>query len=380
MPKFNKEDSGSLSDKSEDLFDSPGNSRSSTPSTLILSDTEITPSQKPSSESTAQEATGSKRGHWVQNFTIPWEKFPKALLEACKRKVRPSSSDRREMVRILCDEIHQQCPLPGRKNLSKIAEMVVEKYSESFCDSIGDTILGTGYGSLRKQMEERLFNENRKAKKSGLLTRKLSAADDDDLESNVKSGKKPTRDSYGCINWQPDSFPENESEATQQEKQKWLIEEFRKKNQDNEKVALFMKQTYASQRLLINRNKPKPPSIAEIKDQWPFLFEMGTMLQHFEDLMGFDLKIVLQQSLEEKASVIYDFMKQEYINKKKLKESLLEIDTAMAVENSKIPQMSGVYLLLLRYFGEQEDLMIRCFEVSKRSVFTDFILVNNNIN
>ena len=41
--------------------------------------------------------------------------------------------------------------------MSKIASMIVEKHKESFCDVVGDTVVGSGYESLRKQMEERLF-------------------------------------------------------------------------------------------------------------------------------------------------------------------------------------------------------------------------------
>ncbi|CAB3977263.1 Hypothetical predicted protein [Paramuricea clavata] len=168
--------------------------------------------------------------------------------------------------------------------------------------------------------------------------------------------KQPISDSFGCVNAQ------NQSDGSQKEKEEWLISEFPKKDRDMEKVSLFMKQTYASQRLLINRSKPNVPSIMEIKDQWPFLFETDMMLQHFEELMGFNLQVILQRSLEEKASVIYDFMKQEHPSKKKVRESLLEIDTAMALDESKIPQMAGVYLLVLAYFGEPEDMMIRSYD------------------
>ena len=87
-------------------------------------------------------------------------------------------------------------------------------------------------------------------------------------------------------------------------------------------------------------------------------------MQHFEQLMGFDLKVVLQRSLEEKAKVVYNFMKLEHSSQKKVKEALDKIDAAMETERSNIPQMDGVYLLLLAYFGESGNHMLRCFDVS----------------
>lgn len=69
--------------------------------------------------------------------------------------------------------------------------------------------------------------------------------------------------------------------------------------------------------------------------------------------MGFDFKVVLQRSLEEKAKVVYNFMKQEHLSKMKVKKTLDIIGAAMGTERSNILQMDGLYLLLLAYFGEQ---------------------------
>lgn len=311
------------------------------------------------------EDRGPKRANWVENFKIPWYKFPQPLLDGCENKARPTPKHRREMIRILCEDIRQHCAFPGRKTLAKISEMVVAKYSYSFRDDIGDTVLGTGFESFRKQMEERLYNESRREKKLNSLTKKLNSSNDEDLSAAEKVRKKPMSDSYGCVNWQPNSYPKDENEESQKEKQEWLSAEFTKKERDKKTVALYMKQTYASQRLLINRGKPNIPSIQEVKNQWPFLFETDMLLQHFEQLMGFNLQIVLQQSLEKKASAIYEFMKQERMKTKKVREVLLEIDTAMRQDDSKIPQTAGSYLLLLAFFEEPEDQMIRCYDVRK---------------
>lgn len=320
-----------------------------------------TPTTSPDTCSSTKKTDKLQHGYWVQQFAIPWSKMPQSLIDACERKVRPKPRDRREMVRILCDSIRNHSTLPGRENLSKIANMVVTKYKESFCDIVGDTVVGTGYESLRKQLEERLFNLSRKKSKSSSILAKL-AADDGNSEPPAKM-KKPVSDSYGCVNWQPDAFPENENDETQKEKQQWLIREHPKDVVDKPKVKLLMKQTYTSQRLLINRQKPMPPTINEIKELWPFLFCKDYLLQHFEELMGFQLQAVFQKTVEQKSSVIYDYMKQE-VSKKKVKQSIKLIEDTMALQESKAAIMAGVCLLLLAYFDEEEDNMIRFFDVS----------------
>jgi hypothetical protein len=304
-----------------------------------------------------------KHGHWVQDFEIPWYKMPQSLLQACKQKVRPKPSDRREMVRIVCDDIRKHSTLPGRKNLSKIASTIVAKHKESFCDVVGDKVIGSGYESLRKQMEERLFNLNREGKKTSSFGEKLNEVDGTS-EPPAKKTRKPVKDSYGCVNWQPDSYPENENKETQKEKQEWLISEYAKADQDKQdQVKHFMKLTYTSQRRFINKQKPMPPTVDEIKELWPFLFFKDYLLQHFQELMGFELHVVFMETVERKAKVIFDYMKQE-LSRKRVKDSVKLIEDAMEFREPKAVKMTGVCFLLLAYFDEEEEKMIRCFDVS----------------
>ena len=196
-----------------------------------------------------------------------------------------------------------------------------------------------------------MANLNRKGDKAAV---KLDvSSDEEDSERKGKSRKRVLHDSYGCINWQPDMLPSDETTASQKAKEEWLLEEFSKKDADRKKVLLFMDKTYTSQRLLINKNDPKNPvSIKEIKSRWPFLFDKECMFVHFEKLMGFKIQDVLQKSLQTKAGTIFEFMKSNGAQKAKVKQTLWHIEAAMSLEKSKAPQMTGVYLLLMAYFGE----------------------------
>ncbi|XP_028414156.1 uncharacterized protein LOC114537220 [Dendronephthya gigantea] len=316
-------------------------------------------------QSDNDSASGGKTSnYWINNFQIPWNKFPKSLLDACTSKVRPTLRDRREMVRIICDDIKMHTSLPGRRNLARIAEMMVSKYKDSFCDTIGDTVIGSGYESLRKQLEEKMANLNRKAGKA-IVKLSVSSDDDNDSETKIKGKKRPGADSYGCINWQPDALPTNETPSSQKSKQDWLVSEFPKKNQDKNKVLQFMENTYTSQRLLINQTDPNPVPVQEVQIQWPFLFEKDCMFQHFELLMGFKIQKVMIESIGDKADTIFKFMKECVVpSKKNLKQLLIRIEAAMSAEKMQVPQIDGVFLMLLAYFEEPQELMIKSFDVT----------------
>ena len=121
------------------------------------------------------------------------------------------------MVRIMCDDIKEYTSLPCRKNLSKVAETVVAKHKESFCDVIGDSVIGSGYQSLLKQLEERMVNLDRKGDKAAV---KLDlSSDEEDSERKDKLRKRVLHHSYGCINWQPDLLPSDETTASQKAKE-----------------------------------------------------------------------------------------------------------------------------------------------------------------
>ena len=298
------------------------------------------------------------KGRWVEHFKIPWSKMPKSLISACERNIRPTASDRREFVRILCRSIREHSTFPGRKNLTKIASMVVEKYRASFIDVVGDTVIDSGYESLRKQLEERIFNENRKR-----ATTSCDQLNDQGESSKSPKRKKPVADAYGCVNWQPDTLPDNETNESQREKQLWLISEHHKEVPDKMTVTRFMKETYVSQRHFINRQKPLPPTIQEIKNGWPFLFSKEYLLQHFDELMGFELAEIFQKTVEQKASIIFNFMKED-VPKKKVKDTVRLIENVAMSQDGKATVIAGVWSLLLSYFDEDVDHMIRYFDVS----------------
>lgn len=62
--------------------------------------------------------------------------------------LQPIPSARREMVRILVDDICKISQKPGKKALATIAHKIVKKYPKYFLDEIEGTLFGFGYDSL----------------------------------------------------------------------------------------------------------------------------------------------------------------------------------------------------------------------------------------
>ncbi|KAJ8034878.1 hypothetical protein HOLleu_21896 [Holothuria leucospilota] len=248
---------------------------------------------------------------WVQSFKIPWEEMPENLIALCESKKRPKPSMRREMVRKIIKAVCQVTETPGKKNLDRIAETVVNKYPASFRDQIDDRVIGSGYASLAKQLLNRFENVHRQPVDS--LRKRIyevsSGGDEDDCPDSGRNDRVDRTDSYGCINWQPSKFPSKESVDTQRSHQLWLQEEHRKVVWDKEEVSKKMQLTYTSQRLTINKGKF---SIAEIIEKWPFLSEEDFLLEHFKELVGINLKQELLNSVTTKAPKIFRSVSKTY--------------------------------------------------------------------
>ncbi|KAK6494164.1 hypothetical protein HHUSO_G641, partial [Huso huso] len=169
---------------------------------------------------------------WFLRFEIPWEKLPTDLLYKLER---PSPKQRREMIRLIINEVTGVCKRPSKKHLTDIARRIVAKYPKSLQDVIEGHII---------------------------ITKKMMA-------------------------------------------------------------------TYYTQRKDIIRGM----ETEKIRREWPFLFEMPGLQAHFRALTGVQLE--------------GNF----------LRPVLAQIEVAKKDTKSKLPEMPGLVLLLLAYFGEDDKQM-----------------------
>ena len=104
------------------------------------------------------QSSGNAEPGWPYRFIVPWESFPKALLECCEDSKVPHPTDRREMIRILADSIMKVQPNVTRKSVEPIAHSLIVKYSKSFMDMADGIPMGSGHSSLTNQLVNGIQN------------------------------------------------------------------------------------------------------------------------------------------------------------------------------------------------------------------------------
>ncbi|KAL3969870.1 metabotropic glutamate receptor 7 [Sarotherodon galilaeus] len=246
------------------------------------------------SSSTSTTMYNHYSSSWVSHLQIPWERFPLRLSHAITRGDRAHPEDRGSMVRIVVEAMHVHCRNPKRASCEEVAKIIVNRYPQTFADFTekGER-LGCGHYSLLRSIKSRVEHVNRDNTTHRLRQTKRTRNEEDySPNSNATSPKKVRClvDSYSCINWQPVELPEGETPASLEEKKHILLTIFNSQGPgavERPDVDDFMCLTYISQQQLINSCPSL--SVAEIQEQWPFLFTRKGLSNHFYKLTGIDI-------------------------------------------------------------------------------------------
>uniref|UniRef100_I3KCD3 Uncharacterized protein n=1 Tax=Oreochromis niloticus TaxID=8128 RepID=I3KCD3_ORENI len=311
------------------------------------------------SETSSHPPHPSSSTSWVSHLQIPWERFPLRLSHAITRGDRAHPEDRRCMVRIVVEAMQVHCRNPKRASCEEVAKIIVNRYPQTFADFTekGER-LGCGHYSLLRSIKSRVEHVNRDNTTHRLLPTVM--------QPHLKKGRCLV-DSYGCINWQPVELPEGETPASLEEKKHILLTIFNSEGPgavERPDVDDFMCLTYISQRQLINSCPSL--SVAEIQEQWPFLFTQKGLSNHFYKLTGTDISERLSQALITKGRRIIN-----YFSSQKLKWNLgirtliQQIESEGVLTNNKVG--TAAILLMMKYYKEDEDsLFVLADETSTR--------------
>lgn len=161
------------------------------------------------------------------------------------------------------------------------------------------------------------------------------------------------RDSYGCVRWQPEDYPDGETSALLEKKLEMLDIFSREglKGAERGRVEDLMAITYAKQQEYTNANPSK--SIPDVGKEWPYLFSHKFLLSHFTtptDWMDFFSSQITRWRKEVKAVV---------------KEALKE--------GRKGPDGLAAMLVMLAHFKEQEDSLFLHADVSSFFIFKNYL-------
>ncbi|XP_031167416.1 uncharacterized protein LOC116058713 [Sander lucioperca] len=206
-----------------------------------------------------------------ETYDVPWHKMPPNLMLALSEKKRPKPKERRELVRIVIDDVlSKERGRPGRAKLREIAKKIVEQYPCSFQDRElnGTKVIGTGYDALFIQLENRLENIRRPFTFSS--TKRPAEAED------AVRKKSTLSDRYGCVEWQPaiEDIAELESK------------------QDDLKTCNYQQRKHCK----------------TVLEEWPFLFEAVHLFDHTCTLLGLPVQTKLAEEMSRKGKSIKDFL------------------------------------------------------------------------
>lgn len=290
----------------------------------------------------SQSASGFNR--WQETFEVPWEKMPQEVQSAIANAKRPAPDKRRQMIRILVDEIRKFDPNPPRNECLIICQNIVKEYPSSFADMTpGGVIICGGFTSLLTQVKTRIENINR----AGTLKR---------LRSSRRSGPMPkSADSYGCTQFQPEPPPEENSE-TLEEKRQQLMNIYSQEgiqSGDRTEVISLMKTTYCLQRDQINQTPAA--SIENLRIQWPYLFIPRGLYHHFELLTGINVLRALESSIDECGKGIEKYLRIKAKSK---------VAQSVSSEGEDGELALRVIQLLMNYFSEKTEALILLADVS----------------
>ena len=285
------------------------------------------------------------------------------LRKACDEKSVPDKKNLLAFNRVVGDKIHAVNQRPGKKALSIIASKICARYPDTFKDFVpGFGTLGDGTTSVLQRLVNYIDSKNRTGANS-LRRRLYSKPEEEGGEERGKKRKASSaflKDSYRCIMWQPDGFPEGETEGSQETNRLWLLEEYSRDHQDDIKVKKLWKVTYASQRFAINN---KGSVINQVIKDWPHFKQPNLMLAHFEVLMGFELLERLDEQYTQKCSDLLNFAA-EIMGNKKAGEVAAQLQSLTNEFQCEGPVLAGVLWLVPFLVDEDQEKLFKLSDVS----------------
>ncbi|XP_058477704.1 uncharacterized protein LOC131448912 [Solea solea] len=309
-------------------------------SSSLSSMSSLSSSSEPSTPCTSHSLRSANiSSKWYETFEVPWDRMPEEVQSAIANSKRPAPDKRRQMIRILVDEMRRYEVNPTRSESLVICRNIVKQYPSSFADmTTGGVIIAGGFTSLLSQVKTRIENINR----AGTLKRHRTSRQSGQLQ-------RPT-DSYGCTQFQPDPPPEETNETVEQKRQQ-LVNIYRQEGiqgSQRAEVINLMKTTFCLQRNHINQTPA--PSIEDLRIQWPYLFTPRGLYCHFELLTDTSILRALELSIEECGQGIEKYLRTKLKNKD--------------VQSEDGELTLCIIQLLMAYFDERTEGLILLTDMS----------------
>lgn len=327
---------------SSSLLSSPAASPCSTSSGVLP----LSNQEHDNSESCGQ--TTLFRKHWAETFQVPWDLMPMEIQAAVAEGKRPSPAARRQMVRILADEMRKHELNPTRAQCVTICRNIVRKYPQSFADLCDNgQLLEEDYISLVIQIKNRIDNLKRTS---------------NFRHSRLSGMKRGSTNNYGCARFEPGLLPEETNETVERKRQR-LEEIYHQDGSsmvEKDEVKELMKVTFYLQRRQINALPV--PAIRDLRGRWPYLFTHNGLYTHFELLTDIKVLRTLEVAMEECGPTILEVFS---------KSTNPDIQSILSV-GPKLELSFCILQLLMAHFSEPLGGLILFANVSYFRIFDFF--------
>ncbi|KAJ8333916.1 hypothetical protein SKAU_G00412350 [Synaphobranchus kaupii] len=311
-------------------------SSSSYPSSLTSPTASSTP--RTSTSSTPRRPTSSIT--WPETFEVQWDKMPAGLQSAIANGERPTAADRRQLVRVLADEVKKLETNPTRAQCLTVSHNIVRQYPKSFADADTQETGAAACSSLLSQLKNRIEHLNRN---NYLAHRRAQRA----VAGAFRPMRGPT-DTYGCTSWQPE-LATGETDDSLEEQRKRMEELFLQHGVaggERGEVNQLMESTYCLQRRMINATPH--PTIVDLRNKWPFLFIPRGIYTHFQLLTDKDVRRLMEHSMIEWSRPLIEYFKQKPTNK--------EVQSALPTDEANVA--AYIVQLLLAHFKESKEGLV----------------------
>lgn len=224
-------------------------------------------------------------------FEIPWHKIPRDSVGACEKGLRKKEVVT-QVVLMVANEMRSIKTNPSSKAVRLVAQKLISKFPKTFQDIDDDgVVLGDGSIGIFMKLYERLSYLNRPHKRP--------------LQEQIFSKKLMRHTVAGCSHWNPE-LPNINHEDASVSKQK--LNECINMDHLSDEMEQILEKTYPIQREFIN-NVVKFPTVAEILQEWPILFNKYALMWHFKKLCKIDLNTFIS-NLDAKMDMILTFNKE----------------------------------------------------------------------
>lgn len=221
----------------------------------------------------------------LDHYQIDWKRIDSDALDHLNKRI-DNATFKKKVINTVIGEMRfiNNYKSIRIRHLQSAARQIVEKYPE-LSDTLRDgTLSGTGYSCILNKLRWKNGNYMRGSQRGDL---------NQTLNIRPKNLRLIDIIKIGCSSWQPE-LPGNETMESLVEKQKQL-KNYKQLLQTNVPLIYQLsRETFCIQRHFLNQLSP-PPTIKDVKTEWPVILEASILFQHFRILTGKNFDTILQE-------------------------------------------------------------------------------------